>query len=368
MRRIKDSTPKQDGYRMPGEFEKQAGVYMLWPQRTDNWRNGGKPAQETFAKVAATIAKYEPMTVLVNHSQFANARNMLADNVRLVELSNNDSWARDTGTTFVVNKKGQMRGIDWGFNAYGGLVEGIYFPWDLDECIGQKMSELEWVDYYQIRDFIAEGGAFHVDGDGTCMVTEETMLCPDRNPSMTKRQIEKVLMNYLNVDKVLWLPHGLYNDVDTNGHVDNCCCFVKPGVVLLAWSDDKKDPQYKLSRENYDYLSKQTDARGRKLEIHKLYCPSPQYITKEESGGIDYVEGTLPRNEGDRMAASYINYLTINGAIILPVFNDPMDEKAIETLQKLYPDRKIEAIYAREILLGGGDIHCITQQVPAHNN
>ena len=144
------------------------------------------------------------------------------------------------------------------------------------------------------------------------------------------------------------------------------CCFVKPGVVLLAWCDDKKDPQYKISREDYEYLSKQTDARGRKLEIHKLYCPSPQYITAEESGGIDYVEGTLPRNEGDRMAASYINYLTCNGAIILPVFNDPMDKKAIETLEKLYPDRKVEPIYAREILLGGGDIHCITQQVPAH--
>ena len=366
MKRIKDSTPLHDGYRMPGEFELQDGVYMLWPQRTDNWRNGAKPAQEVFAQVAKTIAKYEKMTVLVNHSQYANARNMLDDKVRLIEMSNNDSWVRDSGATFLVNKKRQMRGIDWGFNAYGGLVEGIYFPWDLDECIGQKMSEIEGVDYYQIRDFICEGGSFHVDGKGTCITTEECLLAPDRNPSMTKKQIEKTLKNYLNVEKVLWLPKGLYNDADTNGHVDNICNFVKPGEVVLAWCDDEKDPQYKISREAYDYLSKQKDARGKKLKIHKLYCPSPQYITAEESGGVDYVEGSIPRRAGDRMAASYVNYLTGNGFIALPIFNDPMDEKAIELLQKLYPDRKIEPIYAREILLGGGNIHCITQQVPYH--
>ena len=127
MKRLK-TTPKQDGFRMPGEFEKQDGVYMLWPQRTDNWRNGAKPAQEVFVKVASTIAKYEKMTMLVNRDQYANARNMLPDNVRVLELSNNDSWARDTGATFVVNDKGTVRGVDWGFNAYGGLVEGIYYP------------------------------------------------------------------------------------------------------------------------------------------------------------------------------------------------------------------------------------------------
>ena len=366
MRRIKNTTPRQSGYRMPGEFEKQDGVYMLWPQRTDNWRNGAKPAQKVFAQIAGIIAKYENMTVLVNREQYANARNMLPDRVRVVELSNNDSWVRDTGATFVTNDMGEMRGIDWGFNAYGGLVEGIYFPWDLDECIGQKMCEIENVDYYQKRDFICEGGAFHVDGQGTCMVTEETMLAPDRNPGMKRKDIENVLKEYLNVDKILWLPKGLYADADTNGHVDNICNFVRPGVVVLAWTDDKKDPQYKICREDYTYLKSVKDARGRKLEIHKLYCPSPQYITAEESGGVDYIEGTMPRREGDRMAASYVNYLTGNGFIALPVFNDPNDEKAIKLLQELYPERKIEPIYAREILLGGGNIHCITQQVPQH--
>lgn len=337
---------------------------MLWPERTDNWRNGAKPAQAAFTEVAKVISKYEPITMLVNHGQYANARNVLPSAVRVVEMSNNDSWSRDTGATFVINDKGKMRGIDWGFNAYGGFYDGIYFPWDLDEVIGKKMCELEWCDCYSNHDFVAEGGSFHVDGEGTCMVTEETLLSPGRNPGKSKKEIESILKNYLGCEKVLWLPKGLYNDVDTNGHVDNICNFVKPGVVVLAWCDDPKDPQYAISREDYEYLSKVTDAKGRKLEIHKLYCPKPQLITKEESGGIDAVEGTLPRKKGDRMAASYVNYLTGNGFIALPVFNDPMDKKAIKLLQELYPDRVIEPIYAREILLGGGDIHCITQQVP----
>ena len=196
------------------------------------------------------------------------------------------------------------------------------------------------------------------------MVTEECLLSKGRNPQMSKRKIEKILCEYLNCKKVLWIPRGIYND-ETNGHVDNMCNFVKPGVVVLAWTEDKNDPQYERSLEAYNYLSKQTDAKGRKLKIHKLLTPSPILITKEESLGVDAVDGTLPRQEGDRMAASYVNYYTGNGFIALPVFNDPNDELAIKKLQELYPDRVIEPIYAREILLGGGNIHCITQQLPA---
>ena len=198
------------------------------------------------------------------------------------------------------------------------------------------------------------------------MVTEECLLSEGRNSSMTKKQIEKTLCEYLNCKKVLWIPRGIYLD-ETNGHVDNICNFVRPGVVVLAWTDNKKDPQYAISKEAYDYLSNETDAKGRKLEIHKLYVPKPILITKEESLGVDAVDGTLPRQKGDRLAASYVNYYTCNGAIIMPTFNDPNDELAVKTLQALYPDRKIETVYAREILLGGGNIHCITQQVPKGN-
>lgn len=366
MKRI-NSTPKADGYRMPGEFEKHAGCYMIWPERPDNWRLGAKPAQAVFTEVANTIGKYEPMTMIVSKAQFANARHALNDYVRVVEMANDDSWVRDCGATFVIDDKGGVRGVDWKFNAWGGLVDGLYFPWDSDDKIAQKMCELERVDSYRTDDFVLEGGSIHVDGEKTAMVTEECLLSAGRNPEMTKEEIEAKLCDYLNCEKVLWIPRGIYND-ETNAHVDNMANFVKPGVVVLAWTDDTDDPQYERSLEAYNYLINETDAKGRKLEVHKLHTPNPILITKEESMGVDVVEGTLPREEGDRLAASYANYYTGNGFIALPVFNDPHDQAAIDLLQSLYPDRKIIPIYAREILLGGGNIHCITQQLPEGKN
>ena len=362
MKRL-DTTPKADGFRMPGEFEEHSGTYMIWPERPDNWRLGGKPAQHVFTQVANTIGKYEPITMCVSQAQYSNARHMLADYVKVVEMSNNDSWMRDCGATFVVDDKGNKRAIDWTFNSWGGLVDGLYFPWDQDDKVALKMSELEQVDRYRLDDFILEGGSIHVDGEGTVMTTEECLLSAGRNSNMTKEQIAEKLCEYLNCEKVLWIPNGIYND-ETNGHVDNICTFVRPGVVVLAWTDDENDPQYAISKAAYDYLSSETDAKGRKLEIHKMYTPKPILITKAESLGVDAIDGTLPRQEGDRLAASYVNYYTGNGFVAVPVFNDPNDQKAIELLQQLYPDRKIEPIYAREILLGGGNIHCITQQVP----
>ena len=261
MKRL-EGTPKADGFRMPGEFERHQGCYIIWPERPDNWRLGGKPAQEVFTKVANTIGKYEPMTVVVSRNQYSNARNMLADYGKVVEMSNDDSWIRDCGATFVINDKGEMRGVDWVFNAWGGLVDGLYFPWDQDDKIAQKMCELEQVDSYRLEDFVLEGGSIHVDGEGTVMVTEECLLSEGRNPHMTKEQIGEKLWEYLGCEKVLWVPNGIYND-ETNGHVDNMCNFVRPGVVLLAWTDDQNDPQYARSKEAYDYLTNETDARGR---------------------------------------------------------------------------------------------------------
>ena len=349
---------------MPGEFEPHRGCYMIWPERPDNWRLGAKPAQKTFVEVASVIGKYEPCTVVVSGWQYANARGMLPDYVKVVEMSNNDSWIRDCGATFLVNDKGGLRAVDWSFNAWGGLVDGLYFPWDKDDMVAQKMCELEGADRYRLDDFVLEGGSIHVDGDGTAMVTSECLLSKGRNPHLSQKEIEQVLKDYLNVEKVLWIPKGIFND-ETNGHVDNMCNFVKPGVVVLAWTDDENDPQYSRSKKAYEYLSKEKDAKGRKLEIHKLLIPKkPILITKEESLGVDAVDGTLPRQKGDRMAASYVNYYTGNGFVALPIFGDEHDKLAIKKLQELYPDRVIEPIYAREILLGGGNIHCITQQVP----
>ncbi len=359
------STPKKDGFRMPGEFEHHDGCWMLWPERTDNWREQAKPAQEAFVKVATAIAKYEKVTMGVSKAEYENARKMLSDEIRVVELSNNDSWMRDVGPTFVINDKGDVRGVDWRFNAWGGEVDGLYFPWDEDDKVARKVCEIENLDYYSLESFILEGGSIHSDGEGTAIVTEECLLHESRNPNLSKAEIENILCEYLNVEKVLWLPNGIYLD-ETNEHVDNIIHFCAPTKLVLAWCDDKDDPQYELSKKAYDYLINEVDAKGRKLEVTKLHIPSEVTITKEESLGVDSVDGTLPRNEGDRQAASYANFYIANGAIILPLFNDEKyDKLAIETLQKVFPSYVIEGIYAREIILGGGNIHCITQQQPS---
>ncbi len=357
-----DSTPRKDGFRMPGEFERHDGSWMLWPERPDNWRLGAKPAQKAFVDVATAISQFEPLTVGVSTGQFSNARSLLPGGVRVIELSNNDSWIRDCGPTFVNNGK-EVRAVDWDFNAWGGLVGGLYFPWDLDDLVARKVADVERVDRYKAP-LVLEGGSIHVDGEGTLLTTEECLLNENRNPQFSQAEIEAYLQQYLNIEKILWLGKGIYND-ETNGHVDNICCFIRPGVVALSWTDDKNDPQYEISMDAYERLRHATDARGRKLEIHKIYQPGPIYISEEESGGVDAVEGTLPRQPGDRLAGSYVNFYMVNGGAVVPVFNDPHDAAALETLQKLMPERKVVPVYAREILLGGGNIHCITQQQPA---
>ena len=180
MKRL-NTIPREDGFRMPGEFEPHRGTYMIWPERPDNWRLGAKPAQHVFATVANTIGKYEPITMVVSAYQFDNARNMLEDYVRVVEMSNDDSWMRDCGPTFLVDDKGNIRAMDWYFNAWGGLVDGLYFPWAKDDHIARKVCELEGVDSYRLDDFILEGGSIHTDGEGTLLTTEECLLSKGRN-------------------------------------------------------------------------------------------------------------------------------------------------------------------------------------------
>lgn len=356
-----ESTPRKDGFHMPGEFEPHDGTWMIWPERPDNWRNGAKPAQKAFVGVATAISKFEPVTMCVSTGQFSNARGMLPGNIRVVEMANNDSWMRDCGPTFVVNGK-SARVVDWDFNAWGGLIGGLYFPWNLDDQVARKVGEIERVDRYKAP-LVLEGGSIHTDGEGTLLTTKECLLNENRNPDKSQAEIEALLADYLNVNHFIWLNRGVYHD-ETNGHVDNICCFIRPGVVALTWTDDKADPQYEISQENYEILQAATDARGRKLEIHKIHQPNPILITEEESQGVDAVDGTLPREAGDRMAASYVNFYLCNGGAVVPTFNDPHDAPALDALQKLLPERKVVGVPAREILLGGGNIHCITQQQP----
>ncbi|MFD2159906.1 agmatine deiminase family protein, partial [Rubritalea tangerina] len=213
--------------------------------------------------------------------------------------------------------------------------------------------------------FVLEGGSVHVDGEGTVITTEECLLSPGRNPGADKQKIEQVLKDYLNVEKVVWIKRGVYRD-ETSGHVDNLVHYCAPGVVALTWTDDKEDPQYEISKEAYDLLSNETDAKGRKLKVVKLHQPGPLYHTAEEAEGIDLAESGMERSEGDRLAGSYCNFYIGNTRIVYPLLDEKHDASIGEILKEVFPDKEIVGVEAREILLGGGNIHCITQQVPKY--
>ena len=360
-----DSTPAADGYRMPGEFAPHSGCWMAWPERPDNWRLGAKPAQKAYAAVAEAINASEPVTVAVSDAQFEHCRSLLSPSIRVVEIATDDAWIRDVGPTFVIDDNGGRRGVDWHFNAWGGLDGGLYFPWDRDERVARKVLEIEGADRYRAP-IVLEGGSIHVDGEGTVLATEECLLNPNRNPSLSREQIEQVLFEHLGAEKMIWLGQGVYND-ETDGHVDNLACFARPGVVLLTYAEDEADPQHAISRDAHERLQAATDARGRALEVIRLPSPGPITITEEEAGGVDAVAGSLPRRAGDRLAASYANFYPASTRIVFPLLDERYDETAARVLGECFPEREIVGVPAREILLGGGNVHCITQQVPATN-
>lgn len=361
MSRRLTSTPASDGFRMPAEFEPHSGCWMLWPERADNWRSGAGPAQAAFAAVATAIAGSEQVTVGASPRQIENARTVLPASIRVVELSSNDAWMRDVGPTFVVNGAGGRSGVDWQFNAWGGLSGGFYSPWDLDDLVAQRVLEIERCDRYRAP-FVLEGGAIHVDGQGTVITTEECLRNPNRNPSLDRDALERLLHDYLGTSVVVWLDRGVFAD-EAGGHVDNLCAFVRPGEVVLTWTEDRNDPQYRISRDAYERLMAATDARGRRLRVHKLIQPDPLHITAEEVGGVARADCT-PRCEGYRLAASYVNFYIGNSVVVMPLFDSEHDHRAAHTLRELFPGREVIGVRAREILLGGGNVHCITQQVP----
>ena len=359
------TNPKQDGFQMPAEFDRHYGTLMLFPFRTDVWREQGKPAQEAFFEVAKAIARQEPVFIGVHSKIYQSVlKRFKFRNISFFKLDYNDAWMRDVGPTFVRNLKGILRGIDWKFNAWGGKVDGLYAPWDLDDRVASQVLSKFSVDRYRTENFVLEGGAIHVDGEGLALVTEACLLSKGRNPKLSKANIETLLKDYLGVEKVIWLPRGIYLD-ETNEHVDNIACFVKPGHVLLAVPKNKQDPQYALSMASFKALKESTTIDGKKIKITRMPMPEPIYRTVQQASSLAKSKQSKHRLKDERLAASYVNFYFANGALIVPSFDQPeQDEAAYVTLRKIFPNKKIVMIPSLEILLGGGNIHCITQQIP----
>ena len=362
--------PASDGFHMPAEFEPHKGTIMIWPERPGSWAYGAKDARIAFAKIAETVAEGEEVYMLAGPSSIGSARAALAgksEKIHILPIETDDAWARDVGPTFVKNSRKEVRGISWRFNAWGGEVDGLYASWEKDDAAAEAICDALGYPVYDAGDFVLEGGSIHSDGEGTLLVTEACLLSPGRNPDLTKEEIEEKLCEYLGAKKVIWLKNGIWQD-ETNEHVDNVCAFVKPGEVVLAWTDDKEDPQYALSMEDIQILENEIDAKGRKFMIHKLPIPqTPVCIQEEDLKGLAFEPGEDTREAGERLAASYVNFYIANEAVLVPQFQDENDKRACDILGKLFPERKICPIDARAIIIGGGNIHCITQQIPVGN-
>jgi agmatine deiminase len=336
---------------------------MAWPRRPDNWRAAAAPARDAFSGVARAVAAQEPLRMAAHPDDVADAEARLGPAVEVVVIPADDAWMRDIGPTFVVDAAGARRGVDWVFNAWGGVRGGLYSSWAQDDAMAAAVCAVEQVDRYRAP-FVLEGGSLHADGEGTVLVTEECLLNPNRNPSMSRREIEDGLRAYTGATQVIWLGLGVVAD-ETDGHVDNLACFVRPGVVVVTGTDDRDDPQYERSLDARRRLEAAVDARGRALEVHVLHQPGPLFVTAEEAAGVTTAPGTQPRRAGDRLAGSYVNTYPANGVLVVPLLDVEHDDAARATLTALYPDRTVVGVPAREILLGGGNIHCITCPVPS---
>ncbi|MBR4781695.1 MAG: agmatine deiminase [Lachnospiraceae bacterium] len=364
-----NSVPRDDGFHMPGEFEPQRGCIMIWPERPGSWPYGAKAARCAFKKIITAIAESEEVFVAASERSYENAVSELShiENVHVFKAETDDAWARDIAPTFVKNDAGIVRAVNWSFNAWGGEYNGLYPSWDKDDAFALLFAKKEGYKTYDASPFVLEGGSIHSDGEGTVLVTEECLLSPGRNPDLSREDIEEKLRQYLGAEKIIWLPNGIYND-ETDGHVDNICAFIRPGEVVLGWTDDESDPQYALSFEDLKVLENETDAKGRKITVHKLPIPEKHvFIGEEDLLGYEFEEGEDEREVGERLAASYVNFYFSNNAVILPAFggeNADSDREAVKIMERLCPERKIVQIPARDILLGGGNIHCITQQIP----
>ncbi|MDF9279267.1 agmatine deiminase family protein [Arthrobacter sp. EH-1B-1] len=335
---------------MPAEWERHERTWMAFPPSNDTFGAPGSEslgrAREAWSRVARTIARCEPVTVLADPADAATARTLLGADIAVQETELDDAWLRDSGPTFVHASDGSTHAVNWIFNGWGAQH---WAAWEKDQRVGRAVAAHAGTPVGDST-LVNEGGGFHVDGRGTVLLTETVQLDPGRNPGATKESVEAELHARLGTRHAVWLPRGLsrdYEEFGTRGHVDIVAAFTPSGAVLLHRQDNPEHPDYEVSRFLRSELERAVDADSHPLEI--IDVPAPTVLT-DDDGFVDY---------------SYINHYVANGAVILCAFDDENDAVAADVLGRAYPGRIVELVDARDIFSFGGGIHCITQQQPA---
>ena len=366
-------TPAALGYRMPAEWEPHEATWIAWPHNRSDWPGKFEGIPWIYAEIVRHLMRVERVNILVdNESAEIKARSLLArahvisekasapgkntGNLRFFQIPTDRVWTRDYGPIFVRrdSRKGDLPAVAataWRFNAWAK-----YNDWKLDAPVGAEIAKRLRTPAWQpevrvggeLHRIVLEGGSIDVNGRGTLITTEECLLSEvqQRNPGVSREHLEEVFADYLGIEKVIWLERGIAGD-DTHGHVDDIARFIGPRTVVTAYEPDPDDPNHEPLGDNFRWLKKSADQSGKSLKVVKLPMPAPVYF------------------EDQRLPASYANFYIANKLVLVPVFGDPNDRVALNTLAELFPEREVVGIYCRDFVWGFGALHCMTQQQPA---
>jgi agmatine deiminase len=345
----RSATPADRGYRMPAEWAAHEATWLSWPHNRDSWPGVFERVEPAMVEFVRALAECEPVYVNVlgaeheRHVRNLLARTVAPERLRLFRFPTNDAWARDHGAIFVTRAGSEepRLAVDFDYNAWGGK----YPPFDLDREIGRQMAEALGVPRYAKPGIVLEGGSIEVNGEGALLTTEQCLLNPNRNPTLTRPEIERLLRDSFGVTEILWLGDGIEGD-DTDGHIDDLTRFVAPRTVVTVVEPNRADPNHAPLAANRQLLDTLTVA-GRPLEVVELPMPEPQYL------------------DDQRLPASYANFYVANGAVLVPTFGCAADDAACATLRDLFPQRRVVPVDCRVLIAGLGALHCLTQQVPA---
>ena len=339
---------------MPPEWALHEATWLSWPHKEASWPGKFEPVPDVFAAVAALLCRYETVHInVLDEAMESDARERILNRVRRKQdmcrvcfhrILTDDAWCRDHGPNYVCYKEGgrlQKVVLDWEYNAWGGKYE----PYHNDNSVPEQVAVLQDLPVVK-PGMVLEGWAIDVNGKGLLITTEACLLNPNRNPSMTKQDIEERLVQYLGAEKVLWLKEGIAGD-DTDGHVDDMARFVDEGIIVIAVEENPGDENYEILRENYKLLQQYTHVLQRPLEVVKLPMPDPVYY------------------ENERLPASYANFYIANRQVLVPTYRCSKDRIALDVLEKCFPSREVIGIDCTDLVWGLGAIHCITHEEPA---
>ena len=339
-------TPTQANFYMPAEWYQHECCWMQWPTEffpinaTSSWSHFDlDKGRLAWANVANAISRFEKLKMIVHPNDYKSALNLLDKNIEILQTPIDDAWCRDTGAIFLLNEKNQLGGVDSDFNCWGYKEN-----FEQDDKVAKFMINEANATYFK-NDMVLEGGSIHVNGQGTLITTEQCLLHENRNPHLSKDDIENNLKKFFGVTKIIWLKHG--TDEGTNGHIDNVACFSDTGTILAMTCSDKQDTYYDLLSENLEILKTSVDQDNKPLNIVELEMSKKRLIPNDDE------------------PSSYINFYIANDAIIFPIFGDDVaDQNAMNIIKSQFPNRQIVCLDGHDILMGGGNIHCITQQQP----